>query len=107
MALTKSYRMPLLILIRHGQSSYNLENRFTGELDVPLTAKGRVEAVAAGKKLKNIRLTHGFPSLLQRAIDTMSLILLETGHSDLPVTRDRALHERNYGRLQGLDKTEV
>ena len=99
--------MPLLVLVRHGQSSYNLENRFTGELDVPLTARGREEAIAAGKKLKDIPLSHGFTSLLQRAIDTMILILQETGHADLPVTHDKALNERNYGQLQGLNKTEV
>jgi 2,3-bisphosphoglycerate-dependent phosphoglycerate mutase len=99
--------MSLLILVRHGQSSYNLENRFTGELDVPLTEKGREEAIAAGKKLKAIPLSDGFTSLLQRAIDTMTLILLETGHTGLPVTRDRALNERNYGELQGLNKAEV
>jgi 2,3-bisphosphoglycerate-dependent phosphoglycerate mutase len=99
--------MPLLALVRHGQSSYNLENRFTGELDVPLTEKGREEAIAAGKKLKAIPLSHGFTSLLQRAIDTMTLILQETGLTDLPVTRDRALNERNYGELQGLNKAEV
>jgi 2,3-bisphosphoglycerate-dependent phosphoglycerate mutase len=99
--------MPLLILVRHGQSSYNLENRFTGELDVPLTEKGREEAIAAGKKLKAVPLSHGFTSLLQRAIDTMTLILQETGHNDVPVTRDGALNERNYGQLQGLNKAEV
>jgi 2,3-bisphosphoglycerate-dependent phosphoglycerate mutase len=99
--------MPLLALVRHGQSSYNLENRFTGELDVPLTARGREEAIAAGKELKNIPLTHGFTSLLQRAIDTMILILQETGHAGLPVTHDKALNERNYGQLQGLNKAEV
>jgi 2,3-bisphosphoglycerate-dependent phosphoglycerate mutase len=99
--------MPLLVLVRHGQSSYNLENRFTGDLDVPLTEKGREEAIAAGKKLKIIPFSHGFTSLLQRAIDTMSLIMQETGHTDLPVTRDKALNERNYGQLQGLNKAEV
>ena len=99
--------MSLLILVRHGQSSYNLENRFTGDLDVPLTEKGREEAIAAGKKLKAIPLSHGFTSLLHRAIDTMTLILQETGHTDLPVTRYKALNERNYGELQGLDKAEV
>lgn len=105
--ITKSARMPLLVLVRHGQSIWNLENRFTGETDIPLTEKGREEAIAAGKKLKPIPFSHGFTSLLQRAIDTMSLILLETGHSDLPVTRDKALNERNYGQLQGLNKAEV
>jgi 2,3-bisphosphoglycerate-dependent phosphoglycerate mutase len=99
--------MPLLVLVRHGQSSWNLENRFTGATDIPLTEKGREEAIAAGKKLKTLPFSHGFTSLLQRAIETMSLILLETGHSDLPVTRDKALNERNYGQLQGLNKAEV
>jgi 2,3-bisphosphoglycerate-dependent phosphoglycerate mutase len=99
--------MPLLTLVRHGQSLWNLENRFTGETDIPLTEKGREEAVTAGKKLKNIPLSHGFTSVLQRAIDTMSLILQEIGHTDLPVIRDKALNERNYGQLQGLNKAEV
>ena len=99
--------MPLLVLVRHGQSIWNLENRFTGETDIPLTEKGREEAIAAGNKLKTIPFSHGFTSLLQRAIDTMTLILQETGHTDLPVTRDKALNERNYGQLQGLNKAEV
>lgn len=99
--------MPQLILVRHGQSTYNLENRFTGERDVPLTAKGREEAISAGKRLRSIPLTHGFTSVLQRAIDSMTLILQEAGQPDLPVTRDRALNERNYGDLQGLNKAEV
>ena len=99
--------MPLLVLVRHGQSIWNLENRFTGETDIPLTEKGREEAKAAGRKLKGLLLAHGFTSLLQRAIDTMTLILQETGHTDLPVTRDKALNERNYGQLQGLNKAEV
>lgn len=99
--------MPLLVLVRHGQSTWNLENRFTGEMDVPLTEKGREEAKAAGRKLKGLPLTHGFTSILQRAIDTMALILQESDHQGLPVTRDRALNERNYGRLQGLNKAEV
>ena len=99
--------MPLLVLVRHGQSLWNLENRFTGATDIPLTEKGREEAIAAGKKLKSIPFSHGFTSLLQRAIDTMTLILQETGHTGLPVTRDKALNERNYGQLQGLNKAEV
>jgi 2,3-bisphosphoglycerate-dependent phosphoglycerate mutase len=99
--------MPLLVLVRHGQSLWNLENRFTGATDIPLTEKGREEAIAAGKKLKSIPFSHGFTSLLQRAIDTMTLILQETGHTNLPVTRDKALNERNYGQLQGLNKAEV
>jgi 2,3-bisphosphoglycerate-dependent phosphoglycerate mutase len=99
--------MPLLILVRHGQSTWNLENRFTGDEDPPLTAQGREEARAAGRKLADIPLSHGFTSVLQRAIDTMTLILETAGHPELPVTRDPALNERNYGRLQGLNKAQV
>lgn len=99
--------MPLLVLVRHGQSTWNLENRFTGETDVPLTPRGREEASAAGIKLKSTAFSHGFTSLLERAIETMSLILASAGQLNLPVTRDRALNERNYGRLQGLGKAAV
>lgn len=99
--------MPLLVLVRHGQSTWNLENRFTGETDVPLTELGRAEARAAGAKLTGIPFAQGFTSVLQRAIDTMSLILEEARQPGLPVTRDRALNERNYGRLQGSNKKEV
>lgn len=99
--------MPLLVLVRHGQSTWNLENRFTGETDIPLTDLGREEARKAGSKLKEIHFSHGFTSVLQRAIDTMTLILQEAQQKDLPVTHDRALNERNYGRLQGLNKKDV
>jgi 2,3-bisphosphoglycerate-dependent phosphoglycerate mutase len=99
--------MPMLVLVRHGQSTWNLENRFTGETDVPLTELGREEARAAGIKLRTIQFMQGFTSVLQRAIDTMRLILEEAGQPELPVTCNRALNERNYGRLQGLNKTEV
>lgn len=97
----------MLVLVRHGQSTWNLENRFTGETDVPLTELGRDEATLAGGKLKGIPFAHGFTSELQRAIDSMQLILEAAGQSQLPVTRDRALNERNYGQLQGLNKKEV
>jgi 2,3-bisphosphoglycerate-dependent phosphoglycerate mutase len=99
--------MPMLVIVRHGQSTWNLENRFTGETDVPLTELGREEARAAGVKLRAIPFTQGFTSILQRAVDTMRLILEEARQPQLPVTRDRALNERNYGRLQGLYKQEV
>jgi 2,3-bisphosphoglycerate-dependent phosphoglycerate mutase len=99
--------MPLLVLVRHGQSSWNLENRFTGEEDVPLTELGMEEARAAGRRLKSFSFSQGFTSQLQRAIDTMNLILVSAGYPDLPVTRNRALNERNYGRLQGLNKAEI
>jgi 2,3-bisphosphoglycerate-dependent phosphoglycerate mutase len=99
--------MPLLVLVRHGQSEWNLENRFTGETDVELTPKGRMEACAAGDKLCGMFFSHAFTSLLVRAIDTLTLILERTGQTDCPVSRDRALNERNYGLLQGLNKAEV
>jgi len=99
--------MPLLVLVRHGQSVWNLENRFTGEVDVDLTPLGREEARAAGKKLKSIAFSNGFTSVLRRAEETLSLILEETGHPGLPVTRSKALNERNYGDLQGLNKAEM
>ncbi|HEY4061468.1 MAG TPA: 2,3-diphosphoglycerate-dependent phosphoglycerate mutase [Puia sp.] len=99
--------MPLLVIVRHGQSSWNLENRFTGEVDVPLTPLGREEALAAGKKLKGTLFAQGFTSVLQRAITTLDLILSVTGQNDLPIHRDKALNERNYGQLQGLNKTAV
>ncbi|HEY4334613.1 MAG TPA: 2,3-diphosphoglycerate-dependent phosphoglycerate mutase [Puia sp.] len=99
--------MPLLVLVRHGQSTYNLENRFTGETDVPLTPRGREEARAAGEKLKGTLFVHGFTSVLQRAIETMALLLEAAGQPQLPVTQDRALNERNYGNLQGLNKAEI
>ena len=101
------YIMPLLVLVRHGQSTWNLENRFTGETDIPLTEAGRDEARLAGTKLKGIPFYHGFTSVLQRAIDTMTLLLGTADQPNLPVTRNRALNERNYGRLQGLNKKEV
>jgi 2,3-bisphosphoglycerate-dependent phosphoglycerate mutase len=99
--------MPLLVLVRHGQSAWNLENRFTGDVDVALTPLGREEARAAGKKLIGIPFSRCYTSVLQRAIETLTLILEESGHPELPVTRDKALNERNYGQLQGLNKAET
>jgi 2,3-bisphosphoglycerate-dependent phosphoglycerate mutase len=99
--------MALLVLVRHGQSTYNLENRFTGETDVPLTPQGREEAKAAGLKLKTTPFLQGFTSILDRAIESMTIILETAGQQQLPVTRDRALNERNYGDLQGLNKADI
>ena len=101
------YTMPLLVLVRHGQSTWNLENRFTGETDIPLTDLGRNEARLAGAKLRDTPFAHGFTSVLRRAIDTMTLLLEEAHQTQLPVTPNRALNERNYGELQGLNKKEV
>ncbi|HXB92516.1 MAG TPA: 2,3-diphosphoglycerate-dependent phosphoglycerate mutase [Puia sp.] len=99
--------MPLLVIVRHGQSTWNLENRFTGEVDVDLTTLGRQEARAAGQKLKGIPFSCAFTSVLKRAIETLEEILEQTGHPDLPVIRDKALNERNYGTLQGLNKADT
>jgi 2,3-bisphosphoglycerate-dependent phosphoglycerate mutase len=99
--------MPLLISVRHGQSQWNLENRFTGEFDCELTDQGRKEAKDAGKKLRGIRFNHCFTSSLKRAQETLSLILEEAQHPPVPVTQSSALNERNYGDLQGLNKAET
>ena len=99
--------MPLLVIVRHGQSTWNLENRFTGEVDVDLTPLGREEARSAGKKLTNIHFSRCFTSMLKRAIETLDIILEETHRQGLPIIRDKALNERNYGQLQGLNKAET
>lgn len=99
--------MPLLVIVRHGQSQWNLENRFTGNEDVPLTDLGKKEALAAGKKLKNIVFDHAFTSKLKRAEDTLDIMLKEIQQAQLPVVRTNALNERSYGKLQGLNKAEV
>jgi len=99
--------MPLLAIVRHGQSAWNLENRFTGEVDVDLTPLGREEAQAAGKKLAHIPFSRCFTSVLNRAIETLGIILEEMHRQDLPIVYDKALNERNYGQLQGLNKAET
>ena len=99
--------MPLFVIVRHGQSQWNLENRFTGNVDTPLTDLGRHEARQAGTLLRHDRFQIGFTSVLQRAIDTMTLILRETGQTDLLIERSAALNERLYGQLQGMNKAEV
>jgi 2,3-bisphosphoglycerate-dependent phosphoglycerate mutase len=99
--------MPLLVIIRHGQSTWNLENRFTGDVDVPLTEAGRSEAHHAGRKLSGYVFSRAFTSMLARAWETLQIVLQETGQIDLPVSKDKALNERNYGSLQGLNKAET
>ncbi len=95
--------MPKLILVRHGQSLWNLEDRFTGWVDVPLTAKGREEATAAGLKLAEYSIDVAYTSNLARAQNTLALILESMG-KQLPIIKDEALNERHYGDLQGLNK---
>jgi 2,3-bisphosphoglycerate-dependent phosphoglycerate mutase len=99
--------MSKLVLVRHGQSQWNLENRFTGWVDVPLTPLGEQEARAASAKLKNIKFDEAFTSTLQRAQNTLKLILEGIGQSNIPIVKDEALNERHYGDLQGLDKAET
>ncbi len=96
-----------LVLVRHGQSLWNLENRFTGWTDVPLTEAGEAEARHAGDLLKGYHFDQAFTSALIRAQDTLRIILEVTGQTDLPIERDAALNERNYGDLQGLNKAET
>jgi 2,3-bisphosphoglycerate-dependent phosphoglycerate mutase len=98
--------MPKLIIVRHGQSLWNLEDRFTGWVDVPLTAKGEQEALAAGVKLKGISVDVAYTSNLQRAQRTLALIC-EGMETAIPTIRDEALNERHYGDLQGLNKTRT
>jgi 2,3-bisphosphoglycerate-dependent phosphoglycerate mutase len=98
--------MPTLVLVRHGQSLWNLENRFTGWVDVPLTAEGEAEARRAGERLQGMSFDVAYTSTLVRAQETLRL-LSETAGLDLPVIRDQALNERHYGDLQGLNKAET
>jgi 2,3-bisphosphoglycerate-dependent phosphoglycerate mutase len=99
--------MPTLVLVRHGQSQWNLENKFTGWVDVPLTAQGEEEAHRAGKQLKGLHFDIAFTSDLQRAQKTLAIILSEIGQTNLTIIKDKALNERHYGDLQGLDKAET
>jgi len=99
--------MAELILLRHGQSQWNLENRFTGWVDVPLSEAGEREAREAGAALRGRRIDRVFTSVLRRAIDTMTLALEAAGIASVPIERDQALNERMYGDLQGLDKSEA
>lgn len=101
--------MAYLVLLRHGQSQWNLENRFTGWVDVALTEHGEAEARRAGEKIKTagLRFDSAFTSVLQRATRTLELVLEVLGQSGLPNEHDQALNERHYGDLQGLNKAET
>jgi len=96
-----------LAVVRHGQSQYNLENRFTGFADVDLTAQGKEEAAMCGRKLIGMQFAACFTSVLKRAIESVDIILETMGQKQLPVYKDAALNERNYGDLQGLNKAET
>ncbi len=99
--------MPLLITVRHGQSIWNLENRFTGWEDVPLSLQGEAEALHVGKLLKGYTIDEAYTSVLRRAIHTLEIILEELKLVHIPVTRTAAFNERFYGELQGLNKAET
>lgn len=96
-----------LTIIRHGQSVFNLENRFTGNLDVSLSPLGEAEALQAGKKIKKIIYDIAYTSMLKRAQKTLQIILEEIEQTTIPVVKNAALDERMYGNLQGLNKTEI
>ncbi len=98
-----------LVLVRHGQSEWNLKNLFTGWKDPALTEQGVGEAKAAGQRLKakGLRFDLCFTSALSRAQNTLQLILAELGQIGLPETRDQALNERDYGELTGLNKDDA
>jgi 2,3-bisphosphoglycerate-dependent phosphoglycerate mutase len=99
----------LLVLVRHGQSDWNLKNLFTGWRDVDLTEKGVTEAREAGRKLKaqGIKFDVAFTSALKRAQRTLDLMLTELGQTGIPVIKDQALNERDYGDLVGLNKDDA
>ena len=101
--------MQQLVLLRHGQSTWNLENVFTGWTDVPLSGKGIEEAKSAGRIMKEegLRFEVAHTSLLERAIDTLHLALAEMGQLWIPVVKHWRLNERHYGALQGLNKKET
>ena len=101
--------MPKVVLLRHGQSAWNLDNRFTGWTDVDLTAQGIEEAKAGGRLLKaeGFEFDIVYTSVLKRAIRTMTHVMDELDQLWVPVIRDWRLNERHYGALQGLDKAET
>ena len=99
--------MGTLVLIRHGQSQWNLENRFTGWVDVPLTEAGREEARRGGRLIRHLRVECAFTSNLQRAQETLRIVLSTIGQPEVPTESDAALNERHYGALQGLNKAET
>ena len=100
--------MAILVLIRHGQSLWNAENRFTGWTDIDLSKKGEAEAEMAGKKLEKLKFDVVHTSALMRAQRTAEIIIQHNKMSkDIPVYKDNRLNERHYGSLQGLNKTET
>jgi 2,3-bisphosphoglycerate-dependent phosphoglycerate mutase len=105
--LMEALGMARLVLLRHGESQWNLENRFTGWVDVPLSPRGIQEAKNAGETLRGFTFDRAFTSVLVRANDTLRLVLDVIGQSNIPIEKDKALNERMYGELQGLNKDET
>ena len=101
--------MYTLVLLRHGESVWNMENRFTGWTDVGLSEKGVAEAHSAGKKLKEkgFVFDEAFTSVLKRAIDTLDIVLKEMSITKINIHKDWRLNERHYGALQGLNKDDM
>jgi 2,3-bisphosphoglycerate-dependent phosphoglycerate mutase len=101
--------MSTLILVRHGQSQWNLENRFTGWVDVDLTAEGEAQAAKAGVLIKEtgVHIDRAYTSVLTRAIRTASIALAKAGQTFVPLVKDWRLNERHYGGLTGLNKDET
>lgn len=99
--------MARLVLLRHGESQWNLENRFTGWVDVPLSPRGIQEAKNAGDTLRGFTFDRAFTSVLVRANETLRLALDAIGQPNIPIEKDKALNERMYGELQGLNKAET
>jgi 2,3-bisphosphoglycerate-dependent phosphoglycerate mutase len=101
--------MPTLVLLRHGQSRWNLENRFTGWVDVDLTPEGETQAKRGGELLKaaGVEFDRAYTSVLTRAIRTACLALSAAGQSFVPLIKDWRLNERHYGGLTGLDKAQT
>ncbi len=101
--------MPTLVLLRHGQSAWNLENRFTGWVDVDLTEQGVAEAMRGGELIAEagVAFDRAYTSVLTRAIRTCNIVLRLSGQLFIPVTKDWRLNERHYGGLTGLNKAET
>ena len=101
--------MPVLVLLRHGQSQWNLENRFTGWVDVDLTPEGEAQARRGGELIREcgVRFSRAYTSVLTRAIRTLEMALEAAGQTGIPVSRDWRLNERHYGGLTGLNKAET
>src|SRR4051812_20198110 len=101
--------MPTLVLLRHGESDWNRENRFTGWTDVDLSDRGLEEAMESGRQLREAGFVFdvAYTSVLKRAIRTLWIALDELGQMWLPVEKSWRLNERHYGALQGLDKAET